>query len=736
MNNKTKVLFVLLLLAVTAMAQQDVTVTQFKNVSNATSSAGTSSGFAMEIGKSWHLLSVMALIISAAIVAIGYAIGIGFELPDLRAWAGSELVQIITNAIIMLVVLAAIAFIDVVVIGIVANSNLPLVCNPGESCLQKVSNAYLADYVTAASTSAKAVLVTNMKAAAAANRRYGGSCVSIYCLQAGFTTTAAGEKVLDQDRYAILFEYYSNLLGFMEAQKFFVGEIAFKMAPVVLAIGIVARSFFFTRKIGGLLMAAAIGTMFFFPGMYIFDWVTLDMTLNGDKIMDTGTSDCPAACTEVPPLAYYTITTGSITRAYFLNTTTDVARAFNYTDSVIADGILNGSRASAVGTAQKPEDMDPLDWTGSIGEVTYGKTIYSCYCNSDKTTCPYGSAGKCPAACRELPYSSTTPSCASLENQTYCANLPLQCKVLRYVPNAVSDPQYTQCPASCKVVPPLKSNCNSGKCLNSSFDCRIANRNNLAIRPTRQAGTTPAQIALCNNAKDCPASLTAESSCVYVMPETGRCDDLCPGCPAYCRMVGQVGGTHPAPVNLANLPEECKNVAGSALSTECTNCVTLHDSCAVNITFINAIAPVSPSTACSSCPVEKRLLSSDLAPDYTDGGCSMENCPADYRAILPMSTCEACLFTEDSYTYLPAIETRCSDLCTPPNNAPASSAGDYMNIGGGGLVGTPEIQDVAKLMLPIYILPLFNIVATLVFIKSLSGFLGGDIEIPGLSKVF
>jgi hypothetical protein len=39
-------------------------------------------------------------------------------------------------------------------------------------------------------------------------------------------------------------------------------------------------------------------------------------------------------------------------------------------------------------------------------------------------------------------------------------------------------------------------------------------------------------------------------------------------------------------------------------------------------------------------------------------------------------------------------------------------------------------------MLPAYVLPLFNIVATLVFIKGLSTILGGDIEIPGISKVF
>ena len=51
-------------------------------------------------------------------------------------------------------------------------------------------------------------------------------------------------------------------------------------------------------------------------------------------------------------------------------------------------------------------------------------------------------------------------------------------------------------------------------------------------------------------------------------------------------------------------------------------------------------------------------------------------------------------------------------------------------------MGRAEIQNVAKLIIPAYLLPLFNIVATLVFIKGLSTMLGGDIEIPGISKVF
>jgi len=125
-----------------------------------------------------------------------------------------------------------------------------------------------------------------------------------------------------------------------------------------------------------------------------------------------------------------------------------------------------------------------------------------------------------------------------------------------------------------------------------------------------------------------------------------------------------------------------------------------------------------------------------LSTNYTNGSCSFANCPKEYRVRPPRSACEGCLFTEESDIYEPKVQTRCSDVCAPPKNAPAKSPGEYTKIGGEGLVGRAELPNVARLIIPASLLPLFNIVATLVFIKGLSEMLGGDIEIPGISKVF
>lgn len=688
----------------------------------------SSESSALEIARDWKLLSIAAIMISVILVAIAYMIGIGFEMPEMKAWAGTELVQIFANVLIIAALIATIIFIDIIASAIAFDSQLNIAeCSDvTQSCLKGVTNAYLDSYVEAARHGAEDTIVKNVNAAAWANRRMGLYALTIFLLQAGYGTTLAGHYVLDMDYYAIIFEYYSNILSSLEAQKFFVNSIAFNMGPIILAIGVVGRAFFFTRKAGGLLIAIAVGIMFFFPGMYIFDWVTLDTTLSGDKPMENQLGECPPECSRPAPLAY-------IEGVGVLEYSRDVYDSFTNEEADTAAQIINGSLQSAVGT------------NGSADE----HVVQSCY---------YGITGQgCPAGCRDLPYPYSIPLCVGNnitidedlastvigttehfgtitvmdlipQNDTYiimipvqeaCAYLPEECKVIREATYVGEREDYQTCPDACKIVPPLQSNCDVDDCLSSSFDCRVAKAEDLDARPTKPHASSSIRAA-CNNAADCPANLTAENSCVYVLPTIGSCEELCEGCPAHCRIEG---------ADVSNMADSCKNDDDELLE-ECDLCI---ETCKVTIEDIENL----PGD-CGSCDPEKRIVASWIPATYTSDECSIEECPleSDYRLTIPRNTCESCLFADESQTYNPPINFRCSDLCAPTDNVPVKNAEDYMKIGEDGLVGKSEIRNVAKMLIPAYLLPLFNIVATLVFIKGLSALLGGDIEIPGISKVF
>ena len=686
-------LFVLVFVALAALSFAGETVTQ-KALEEQTEAAS------LELVHSWQLLAVAALIISTVLVAISYTIGKGLEMPELQAWAGTELRQIIANAVLIVILFIAIGFIDTLSMLII-NDVSPggLHCYIGDNCLQKVATEYLEDYIGTAEIGMKDTVKNNMKAAAWVGRSVGIYATSIKLGQLGISFPLASNYLLDVDRYHIIFEYYMGILSSLYSQKFFVQQFSAKVGPVILALGIVARSFFFTRKLGGLMIAVAVGVMFFFPAMYFFDWATLDMVIEGDNAVQAEDFDCPTECMIPPAIGYYTL--GGTD--YRLEDPNEVYDMFGDSDEeeAIALGLVNGSIKNAVNGT--------------------GVEVFSCNYDEDP-----GDGIGCPFPCRELPYPASVPACADPANQTACAELDERCKVIRYIPNYEERDEYYDCPEECKIIAPLKTDCRteSGECLESRLDCRVAKRIEADDDPPFQwrpsVNDDVKDSEKCNKyAKDCPVSLNADESCVWVMPLTGSCDDLCTGCHQYCRIIEG---------NVADMASGCDN---DDVQWACEQCP---DTCKLHRDEIKALNPQPPN--CTGCPPEKRILGAHFPAELTTGDCAEANCPGLYKLYPPRSACEQCLLTPEGFLYEPPINLECGDICKPKNNMPLKNAGDYMKVNEENLVGMPEIKNVSKLMIPGYLLPLFNIVVTLIFIKSLSAMIGGDIEIPGISKLF
>lgn len=673
-------------------------------------------GSIFEIISSWQALAMAAIMLSAILVAIGYMIGIGFELPELKAWAGTELGQVIANAFLVIALILTITFLDGLVL-VMVNASGTIHCDIGESCLKEIvvsEHGYLHDYVETAKDSAKDVLQNNMEAAAWTRRRTSLGCISIYCAMASFTMGLAPQYQLDTDRYLIVYEYWVNVLSSLHAQLFFVDQISFNVGPLLLAIGVVARSFFFSRKAGGLLIAIAAGIMFFLPMMYVFDWMTLDMVVAGDNAIEDDVQGCPAECGELPATVYYYNTTGDLVS---ITNTNEIY--YRFTDSEEDE---DAARRLARGESDEE--------TGTLGDAE-GRPIFNCH----------GPAAEdCPVQCRELPYPHGLSDCVPYDVQLACSQLPEECKVVRLVPSAIEDPEYLMCPEECKIIPPLKSDCSDGgsnNCLKSRFDCRMTMIDDRDWRPEVEGPDD--KVEACERAEHCVApeegDNNAYESCVYIMPRFGSCDDLCLNCPPQCRLTN---------ADPENLPDDCFVPPEWGGEIEKTDdnllplCLECPDTCKVNIDIIRAMdGEIAP--ACSECDFEHRLIYSTLPSEqYYGGGCAPTECPTDFehRVEIPRSSCQSCLYSEESYLYNPPIYKDCATLCKPSNKVPTQNSIEYSKIDEDGLVGKPDIKNISKFMIPAFLLPLFNIVATLIFIKGFSAMLGGDIEIPGLRKIF
>lgn len=556
---------------------------------------------ALEIVRDWRAISVLAIILSVILIAIAYMVGQGFEMPEIKAWAQTEMVQVFMTIIIIIAFTATALMLDTLVEQIVQGSNLGFSCSGSMNCAVNVSQQYLGGLTETALHQTKENIVESQKAAQLGYSRFGLSTpILIPMLQMSTSFTFTAGKLMDVDRRLIVIEYLGNILASLYSQEFFVTQISFKLAPFILAIGIVGRSFFLTRKMGGLLMAVAIGVMYVFPLMYVFDWLTLSVTMFGASSIEPPQSACPAACLISPPRFY-----------------SDTGERF-FTDSELWQYL--GSKGLTGGTSDELI-QDLIDGTAS-SQIFIAEEITSCQ------------ASPCPMTCRDLPY-PTTPECVTEEALQACNELDSRCKMIRHVnPDGTSEDDYNdgdisngECPQECRTVPPLRSDCDVGTCLDGSDFCKFTRRPDPAQAGEDEPDETIRRLESCLDDPSiaCPASLNASESCVWVLPN---------------------------------------------------------------------------------------------------------------QQLLDSHECDSCNFVPQQYTYDPPIYMACTDICSPsPTGPPKISPAEFTRKTAEGMVGKEEIKAVAALMLPAYVLPILNILVTLIFIRSFSQMLGGDMDIPGLMRV-
>jgi hypothetical protein len=134
-------------------------------------------------------------------------------------------------------------------------------------------------------------------------------------------------------------------------------------------------------------------------------------------------------------------------------------------------------------------------------------------------------------------------------------------------------------------------------------------------------------------------------------------------------------------------------------------------------------------------PTEKCFDSGGFCAKFdpiTKGGCP-DNCRLPDA---PDQLCEGCFECPYDCTFYPAVRTDCSEVCTDEALAGPASIGpsDFIKKLPGA-EGASDVKNLGAIMIPALVLPLFCIVIVIAFIRVFSPILGGDIEIPGLSRI-
>lgn len=623
-----------------------------------------------ELARDWRVLSITFTIITAMLIALAYMFGHGFNVPELKAWASTEFVQIIVTALIVVMLVAVITFLDGLLVLTVNQSNLQGVsCTNSSNCAVTLADAYFTGLIDIAHGKARDVIEGISDAQVTASRRFGASAVPLILpiplLQLSVSGTFSAGYLMDAERFTTVLESLVNTTSSMTAQQFFVNQISYRVAPFLLVVGIVARSFFATRRIGGLLIAIAVGVMYVLPLMFVVNWLTLNITLFGDSIITPPTGSCPVSCALSAPKFYAgntPIYTERELYAYF--DLLDPDRNPRTEDSMLSqiDPANNRPIIENIKRLARGEDAQYVNPNQNRNPGTLPSV----------SSCEFAARtlqdGYCPVECRELPYPlsftcKNVTQDGTARTEITCNRMPSVCKITRYVNPA--DPYFTNpganpqlsalyaeyqqysalCPLQCRTIAPLQNDCSGDasrvSCPYAKDYCRFTRVDDLTSRPN-----------------ECSAR---------------RCfgeDD--------CRRLAQ---------------ELVRNPIGS---------------CPTPVAQANN-RPVATSSCLYVLPGEQRLTNNE---------------------------CNGCLFVPESYTFDPPLYRNCADICsTNASGPPKISPGEFAKRSAEGMVGRDEIKVASTLILPGYILPILNIVVTLMFIRSFSQIFGGDVEIPGLVKI-
>jgi len=216
----------------------------------------------------WELMVGAAILAAYMVVAFAYMIGEGFSLPEMRGWATNEMYQV-TVVLVIVVLVFITVHIENSVFESFGFSPSPTNPNPvivsGEQFLD-ASREYLVS-VASASYSSNMFLIALLKKV-----NFGNTFIN-------FEDALRQLHFSAKDMIGIAVGGIHISIGLMTAQRWFLDLIARTAFTIFLPLGILLRTFTFSRGIGAFFIAIAISFYIVYPLTFLLDQKVVDVLL-------------------------------------------------------------------------------------------------------------------------------------------------------------------------------------------------------------------------------------------------------------------------------------------------------------------------------------------------------------------------------------------------------------------------------------------------------------------------
>jgi hypothetical protein len=310
----------------------------------------------------WFGLACIAILMSAFFVSIGYMLGTLFNNPTIINWAKGELLQVFASALIVGGLFWLVAMVNAFSMDIVASIGLTCPTNVvdldladqyaastiiGGPCHIMTAQQYLEIMYENLFDMSRDLLVTGSLISAMSNFSITLEWLPPPWLTVTFVPFASLNVIFET--LMMCFDMITKTMMLLKFQIYFLNYVWMALFPMLLVLGVILRTFWFSRRLGGLLIAIAIGIYLIFPLGYTLSYYILGGTSAGTYVV------------KINPTAYMSIT--------------DDEEAAHYTDPLPHDpndAIVPHTITNDVGIAGRIDTLENRNFLKDV--LAIGKT--------------------------------------------------------------------------------------------------------------------------------------------------------------------------------------------------------------------------------------------------------------------------------------------------------------------------------------------------------------------------
>ncbi|MFH0927660.1 MAG: hypothetical protein V1822_03710 [Candidatus Micrarchaeota archaeon] len=424
----------------------------------------STTSFAQNWLANYQAIIWVAAMIMVVFVAIIYFAGFFLQNDQIKQMAKIELVQAGATVLIVVAFLGFVNFADAMLNYTAAQIHSPCLdaqfvgtLSPDITRLNMYAACYADNLHGMAADVAKGALGESVQDASEAYRSVGGQSSTVWFGYLGYIYRPDAHLRLDSEIKRIEFTILSDFITSLTAQAVILGNIIPVLGPSAILLGLILRSFFFSRKLGGLLLAAGFSLMLVLPAMYLLAWFTLQVQAYGPQAISQQSDTCPDSCKIQAPWGY------------------DMAK--NTNGATLAMGIKGPAEVASVYGVYSTEDYNSLvearvkdakDYiSANDAQGWFGQGVQLCYPDTDTGAIKASDSQNCPSQCRYFP----APAGLNCDYAA-CDAIFFACKAIKpMTENEVgkycsSDPDSEfacSCPAFCQVqLPQVKATGSTG----------------------------------------------------------------------------------------------------------------------------------------------------------------------------------------------------------------------------------------------------------------------------------